>query len=76
MAMGIIPIVPPNSWPAEHIKHGINGFVAKIEEYSDILNKLNRGQIYKMSNEARIYAINNFDIRNVAKRLINYLSEN
>jgi len=76
MAMGIIPIVPPNSWPAEHIKHGINGFIAKIEEYSDILNKLNKEQIYEMSKEARIYAINNFDIRNVAKRLINYLSEN
>jgi hypothetical protein len=29
-----------------------------------------------MSNEARIYAINNFDIRNVAKRLLEYLSEN
>jgi glycosyltransferase involved in cell wall biosynthesis len=76
MAMEIVPIVPPNSWPAEHIKHGINGFVARIEEYSDILNKLNKEQIYEMSKEARIYAINNFDIRNVAKRLINYLSEN
>jgi len=76
MAMGIIPIVPPNSWPTEHIKHGINGFVVKIEEYSDILNKLNKEQIYEMSKEARIYAINNFDIRNVAKRLIDYLSEN
>jgi len=76
MAMEIIPIVPPNSWPTEHIKHGINGFVARIEEYSDILNKLNKEQIYEMSKEARIYAINNFDIRNVAKRLINYLSEN
>jgi len=73
MAMGIVPIVPPNSWPAEHIKHEINGFVAKIEEYSDILNKLNKEQIYEMSKEARIYAINNFDIRNVAKRLIEYL---
>jgi len=76
MAMRIIPIVPPNSWPAEHIKHGINGFVARIEEYSDIFNKLNKEQIYEMSKEARIYAINNFDIRNVAKRLIDYLSEN
>jgi glycosyltransferase involved in cell wall biosynthesis len=78
MAMGIVPIVPPNSWPTEHITNGANGFVARIDEYSNILNKLynNKEQIYKMSKEARIYAINNFDIRKVAKKLIDYLSEN
>jgi glycosyltransferase involved in cell wall biosynthesis len=59
-----------------YIKHRVNCFVVRIEEYFDILNKLNKEQIYEMSKEARIYAINNFDIRNIAKRLINYLSEN
>jgi len=78
MAMGIIPLVPPNSWPTEHIKHGINGIVARIEEYPVILDRIynNKEQIYKISKEARIYAINNFDIRNVAKKLLDYLSEN
>lgn len=78
MAMGIIPIVPPNSWPTEHIKNGTNGLVARIEEYPVILDKLynNKEQIYKMSKEARTYAIDNFDIRKVAEKLIEYLSKN
>jgi glycosyltransferase involved in cell wall biosynthesis len=75
MAMGVVPIVPPNSWPSEHIRNGENGFITNVEELPELLNKIynNRIMLHQLSNVARDYAIKNFDIRNVANKLLLYL---
>src|SRR5579875_976333 len=73
MAMGVTPIVPAESWPSEHIKHGSNGIV--VDKFEDILKYieifyLKQEMLTKISQEARNYALLNFDIRVVSKELL------